>query len=121
MTTSAHLLIQADPGTSTALRSYLEQVPGVVDAAATSGPFDAVARVEVADEHALQQVLVATRSAPGLARLCLCRKPSGETPVTDASYPCPSCSRYTCRCDEPAVEPPDGEWVPWWSGFAANA
>lgn len=69
----AHLLIQAHPGTTGELRAYLQQVPGVVDAASTTGPFDAVARIAVLDERALQRVLVATRSAPGLARLCLCR------------------------------------------------
>lgn len=69
----AHLLIQAHPGTTGALRDYLEQVPGVVDAASTTGPFDAVARIAVLDERALQRVLIATRAAPGLVRLCLCR------------------------------------------------
>lgn len=72
----AHLLIQADPGAAEALRDFLEGVPGVVDATSTTGAFDAVARVAVPDERSLQKVLVATRYAPGLARLCLCRSPS---------------------------------------------
>lgn len=71
----AHLLIQADCGTSAALRDYVADVPGVVDAACTSGPFDAVAHVSVSDEHELQRVLAAARRAPGLSRLCLCRRP----------------------------------------------
>ncbi len=72
----AHLLVQTDPGAASAVRDYLERVPGVVDASSTTGAFDAVAQVAVADEVALQRVLVATRRAPGLSRLCLCRSPS---------------------------------------------
>lgn len=71
--TRAHLLIQADPGTGEALRQHLIAIPGVCEAAETSGPFDAVAQVAVDDEDELQRVLRATRSAPGLARICLCR------------------------------------------------
>jgi len=73
----AHLLIQADPGATEALRGYLETLPGVVDASSTTGAFDAVARVAVRDERELQRILVATRDAPGLARLCLCRSQPG--------------------------------------------
>jgi hypothetical protein len=69
----AHLLIQADPGTSSALTAYLQGVAGIVEATGTTGPFDAVAQISVEDERQLQRVLVATRGAPGLARLCLCR------------------------------------------------
>lgn len=71
--TRAHLLIQADPGAGEAVREHLAGIPGVVEAAGTSGPFDAVAEVAVEDESELQRVLHATRSAPGLARICLCR------------------------------------------------
>lgn len=73
----AHLLIQADPGASEALRDYLESLPGIVDASSTTGAFDAVARVAVRDEREFQRILVATRDAPGLARLCLCRSQPG--------------------------------------------
>lgn len=73
----AHLLIQADPGAGEVLRDYLEALPGIVDASRTTGAFDAVVRVAVRDERELQRILVATRYAPGLARLCLCRSPSG--------------------------------------------
>lgn len=73
----AHLLIQTDPGASEALRDYLESLPGIVDASSTTGAFDAVARVAVRDERELQRILVATRDAPGLARLCLCRSQPG--------------------------------------------
>ena len=69
----AHLLLQADPGTGEALVAHVAEIPGVVQASATTGPFDAVAQVVVQDEAELQQVLRATRSGPGLARLCLCR------------------------------------------------
>lgn len=69
----AHLLLQADPGATEALRGYLEALPGVVDASSTTGAFDAVATVAVADETTLQRILVAARAGPGLARLCLCR------------------------------------------------
>ena len=72
----AHLLLQADPGTQEMLCSYVEGVRGVDEVASTTGAFDAIDRVEVADERQLQAVLVAARSAPGLARLCLCRTPS---------------------------------------------
>lgn len=71
--TRAHLLIQADPGGGEGLREHLAAIPGVLEAAQTTGPFDAVAQVAVADEDQLQRVLRATRSAPGLARICLCR------------------------------------------------
>ena len=92
----AHLLIQADPGTTQALQSHLVGVPGVAEALATSGPFDVVAHVAVRDEGELQHVLTAARRAPGLARLCLCR---------------PSSPNVSAQRD----------WTPWWSGFAANA
>jgi hypothetical protein len=92
----AHLLIQADPGTTHALQNHLDQVPGVTQATATSGPFDVVAHIEVGDEAQLQHVLAAARRAPGLARLCLCRT-------------------------SPHVEPAARDWTPWSSGFAANA
>ena len=71
--TRAHLLVQADPGSGEAMREHLAAIPGVLGAAATTGPFDAVAEVVVEDEAQLQQVLRATRSGPGLARICLCR------------------------------------------------
>ena len=72
----AHLLLQADPGTGPSLRTYLVGLPGVVAAEETSGPFDAVVQVAVPDEGALQRLLAATRRAPGLARICLCRSSS---------------------------------------------
>lgn len=75
----AHLLLQADPGTADALRDYVRQVPGVVEASGTTGPFDAVARVAVPTEGELHRVLAATRRAPGLARLCLCRSSGRRT------------------------------------------
>jgi DNA-binding Lrp family transcriptional regulator len=71
--TRAHLLIQANPGAGQAVQEHLAGIPGVVEAAGTTGPFDAVAQVTVEDEGELQRVLQATRSAPGLARICLCR------------------------------------------------
>ena len=71
--TRAHLLIQADPGTGKLLQEHLAAIPGVVAAVGTTGAFDAVAQVAVDDENQLQQVLRATRTAPGLARICLCR------------------------------------------------
>jgi hypothetical protein len=71
--TRAHLLLQADPGSSKALLNHVAAIPGVHDAAGTTGPFDAVAQVAVDDEAELQRVLHATRAAPGLARICLCR------------------------------------------------
>jgi hypothetical protein len=74
--TRAHLLLQADPGSAGALRRHLEAIPGVLEAAETTGPFDAVARIAVDDEQQLQRVLQATRTAPGLARICLCRASS---------------------------------------------
>ena len=58
----AHLLIQAHPGTTGALRAHLQQVPGVVDAASTTGPFDAVARIAVLDERALHCLLYTSQS-----------------------------------------------------------
>src|SRR4051794_38195002 len=99
----AHLLIQADPGTTHALQSHLEQITGIALACSTSGPFDAVAHVEVRDESELQQVLAAARRAPGLARLCLCRTSSAPTPPT------------------PSSTGAHRDWTPWWTGFAANA
>lgn len=71
----AHLLIQTDPGAAFVVRDYLERVPGVTDASSTTGAFDAVVQVAVPDELGLQRVLVASRNAPGLSRLCLCRCP----------------------------------------------
>ena len=69
----AHLLLQADPGTSEALWEHLAHVPGIVQTCGTTGPFDAVAQIAVTDEGELQRVLQAVRRAPGLARICLCR------------------------------------------------
>lgn len=75
----AHLLLQADPGTEQSLRDYVRAVPGVVETSGTTGPFDAVARVHVRSEDELHTVLAATRRAPGLARLCLCRSSGRRT------------------------------------------
>ncbi|MGI8536886.1 MAG: Lrp/AsnC ligand binding domain-containing protein [Mycobacteriales bacterium] len=70
----------ADPGRPGSHRGapwLSRNLPGVVDASSTTGAFDAVARVAVRDERELQRILVATRDAPGLARLCLCRSQPG--------------------------------------------
>jgi hypothetical protein len=46
--------------------------------------------------------------------------------MTDIAYPCPHCSRYTCRCESPLESGTGGEsgesdWTPWWTALASNA
>ena len=69
---SAHLLLQADPGRAVEVARFVAELPAVVETAVTSGPYDVIARVDLtADE--LSHVLVATRRAPGLAGVRVCR------------------------------------------------
>lgn len=68
----AHLLLQVAPETADAVHGRLGQVPGVVDVAVTTGAFDLMIQVEVADQAGLRRVLKAARAAPELVRLCLC-------------------------------------------------
>lgn len=75
----AHQVIQTEPSLAPALRDHLAAIPGVVDASRTTDSFDAVAKIEVANEGELRRVLAASRRAPGLFRLCLCCAAQGPT------------------------------------------
>jgi hypothetical protein len=51
--------------------------------------------------------------------------------MTDIAYPCPHCSRYTCRCGGPpesgtgsesgGESGSEADWTPWWTALASNA
>ena len=70
--TSAHLLLQADPGRADDVATYLGTLDAVTEAAVTSGPYDVIARVDLSEQD-LAHVLVLARRAPGLARVCVCQ------------------------------------------------
>jgi hypothetical protein len=70
--TSAHLLLQADPGRADEVASYVGTLAAVTELAVTSGPYDVIARVDLTTED-LSHVLVQARRAPGLSRVCVCR------------------------------------------------
>ena len=68
--TSAHVLLQADPGRAAEVAAHLAALPDVATCV-TSGPFDVIAQVPAGVD--LEHVVAHARRAPGLARLCLCR------------------------------------------------
>ena len=68
--TADHLLLQAEPGMQASLREHVAAVPGVTEAVVTSGPYDVIARVAAG---LLDDVVAATREAPGLWLLAVCR------------------------------------------------
>lgn len=72
-TRKVHLLLQTDPGRAQDVLATVTSVPGVIDAVVTSGAYDVVAQVFVADEHELATVLAGVRQAIGLSRLSVCR------------------------------------------------
>jgi uncharacterized protein with GYD domain len=69
----AHLLLQVDPGRAGEAAAFLAGLPGVVEAVATSGPYDVVAVVEAAGEPGVQRAVARARRTPGLAVLRTCR------------------------------------------------
>lgn len=70
--TTAHLLLQAEPGRALDVAEHVAQVTHVVATSVTSGPYDVIASVDVVGEE-LSSVLTQARRAPGLARVCVCR------------------------------------------------
>lgn len=70
--TTAHLLLQAEPGRALDVADHVSRLPHVVETSVTSGPYDVIAAVDVVGEE-LSSVLAHTRRAPGLARVCVCR------------------------------------------------
>lgn len=71
----AHVLVQVDPGRSHEAVRYLAAVPQVLEAVATSGPYDVVATVSAVSEDAVQRTLALARRTPGLCALRVCRAP----------------------------------------------
>jgi DNA-binding Lrp family transcriptional regulator len=67
------VLLQVEPGCAVEALRHTAKVVGVAEAVPTSGPYDVIATVEVADEPALQRVLGRLRRTPGLAVLRCCR------------------------------------------------
>ena len=70
--TTAHLLLQAEPGRALDVADHVSGVPHVVQTSVTSGPYDVIASVDVVGEE-LSRVLAHARRAPGLARVSVCR------------------------------------------------
>ena len=70
--THAHLLLQADPGRADEVASFVADLPQVIDAAVTSGPYDVIARVDLVGDE-LARVVVAAKRAPGLCGVRVCR------------------------------------------------
>lgn len=69
----AHLLLQVDPGRSEEVARYVGAIPAVTEAVVTSGPYDVIVTVAVADEDELSVVVRQARRSPGLAVLRTCR------------------------------------------------
>ena len=68
----AHLLLQVDPGRAEEVASFVATLPSVSGTTVTSGPYDVIAQVDLAD-GALARVLAQARRAPGLSRVCVCQ------------------------------------------------
>ena len=66
-------LLQADPGFAGAVAEHVANAPGVVSVAVTSGAYDVVAEVEVADDQRHEELRAIVRLARGLCRVCVCR------------------------------------------------
>jgi DNA-binding Lrp family transcriptional regulator len=71
--TRAHLLLQVDPGRSQEAVTVVGALPAVTDAVVTSGPYDVIATLAVADEDELRRVVRQARRVPGLCMLRVCR------------------------------------------------
>jgi hypothetical protein len=71
------LLVQADPGHAETLAQHVAQLPGVLSAVVTSGPYDIVAEL-VGGEEEQAAVRSAVRRATGLCRLCVCSSASAR-------------------------------------------
>lgn len=67
------VLLQIEPGHTAEAVRHAADVAGVAEAVPTSGPYDVIATVQVADEPALQRVLGRLRHTPGLDVLRCCR------------------------------------------------
>jgi hypothetical protein len=67
------LLLQADVGAAEAVAAAVSAIPGVVNTAVTSGPYDVIGHVRQRDDAGSRAVLEAVRQVGGLARLCVCR------------------------------------------------
>lgn len=74
---TSFLLVQADPGHAGTLAQHVADLPGVVSAVVTSGPYDIVAEL-VGDEQEQAAVRAAIRRATGLCRLCICQSASSR-------------------------------------------
>jgi Lrp/AsnC ligand binding domain len=70
---TAILLLQADHGMAATVHERLADLPGVDDAAATTGPYDVIVQVTAESERSLRGVLDRVRAVPGLCRLGVCR------------------------------------------------
>lgn len=71
---SAHLLLQVEPGRAQEVAAFLAALPGTCETAVTSGAYDVIVRIDL-DEPDLSHVVVQARRAPGLSGLRVCRHP----------------------------------------------
>jgi hypothetical protein len=69
---ASFFLIQTDPGYADAVADVVASLPGVVNVAVTTGPYDVVAEVTPALEQQ-DRIRAEVRRAPGLCRLCVCQ------------------------------------------------
>jgi len=74
---ASFFLIQTDPGYADAVADVVASLPGVVNVAVTTGPYDVVAEVTAVREHQ-DQIRAEVRGAPGLGRLCVCQGSRAE-------------------------------------------
>lgn len=68
-----HLLLQADPGHAEDVLATVTALPGLIDAALTSGAYDVVAEISVVDEGDVTVLVAGLRRLTGLAGLSICR------------------------------------------------
>jgi DNA-binding Lrp family transcriptional regulator len=69
----AHVLLQVEPGRTHEAVRFAAGIPCVVDAVATSGPYDVIVTVAATDNADLRRSLDRLRRTPGLAVLRTCR------------------------------------------------
>lgn len=68
----ALLLLQADPGRADDVARYLAALPSVTETAVTSGPYDVIARADLAGLE-LARLVGLARRAPGACGVRVCR------------------------------------------------
>ena len=70
---TAYILIQTDVGKAATVAQEITKIPGVVNAEAVTGPYDAIVSAQAEDVDALGKLVVARiQSVEGITRTLTC-------------------------------------------------